>query len=602
MKLFSQSKTNIELRRDKDGFLPLELYGPIGDGRSVALCGADGSIDWWCVPNIDSPPLFDRVLNGAHGGYFSITPKEPFSMVRQYVQRSNVLETIFTTDSGTARLLESHNSGSAGRLPWAELARRIEGVSGEVEFEIKVRFSLRSNKISPYGSRIGKHDVFHADSVLGVCLRSDHVMLIHSDDSGLDAVVTVAAGQKEMFAIVAGEDEPLIVPSIADIDARLDSSTLAWQEWTNGVQFRGPERELLLRSALALKLLLFSPSGAIAAAATTSLPEKIGRDKNYDYRFAWIRDAGYTIRAFLQIHAQAEAKAAFTWLLRQVEDAQARVMYALEGGPARPPETVDLDGYKNSVPVRVGNIATDQFQLGIFGDIFETAASFVDSGNILDAHSARTLSRLADQCADQWRKKDAGIWELTEPQHYTMSKISAWQALARAVELAEEGQLPTTCQERWARERDRIAAWITENCWSESRGAYVLYAGSTQLDASIALAARFGFGGKERLTRTLDAIEHELGKNGFHYRYSGADAEEGCFLACTFWIAEARVLLGQHAHAMDVFGAALERLQGNIGVYSEMIDPDTFTFLGNLPQGLTHLAIIQAICALESKK
>jgi GH15 family glucan-1,4-alpha-glucosidase len=495
-------------------------------------------------------------------------------------------------------LIESLNSGTAGRLPWAELARRIEGIDGSVAFAIDLRLGTRAGTVSPYRARAGTRDVFHVGSVLGLFLASDAVAIDRQGDRGIAASVTVAAGSRVTLAIVAGSDEPLVVPDIAEIDARIDLSDQEWQAWSSRLRCEGDYRDLIIRSALALKLLLYSPSGAIVAAATTSLPERIGGDKNWDYRFAWIRDAGYTIKAFLRIGAQAEAKAGLTWLLKRLDEGLPQVCYTLGGDRVSAPGVIPVPGYRGSAPVRIGNAAGNQHQHGIYGDIFETAGRFVACGNILDATSAETLAHLADQCADRWRQKDAGIWELPESQHYTMSKISCWQALQRAVELADGGHLPTTCRDRWARERDRIADWIGEHCWSEARGAYLFYPGSDRLDASIALAVRFRFDGADRLVRTLDAIDAELGANGFHYRYSGAEREEGCFLACTFWMIEARALLGERDTAGKQFDAVMHGLDRGVGIYSEMVDPETGCFLGNLPQGLTHLALLQAAATL----
>jgi GH15 family glucan-1,4-alpha-glucosidase len=583
-----------------DGYLALEDYGALGDGRSVALSGADGSIDWWCVPNLDSPPLFDRLLDPEEGGRFVITPADAFTVERHYLPDSNVLETVFTTAGGRARLTESMNSGTAGRLPWAELARRVEGLEGTVAFTVEMRPGRRANGASPYRSTIGRHAVFHVGSVLGLFLHGEGFVPDHADEA-ITGTLTVRAGQREVLAIVAGEGEPLVVPTIPAIDDRIDVSDQEWRTWSGRVDYRGEHRDAFIRSVLALKLLLFSPSGAIAAAATTSLPEGIGGAKNYDYRYAWVRDAGYTIKAFLAAGAQAEAKAAFTWLLTRLAEHDTQVCYTL-GGDLVPGTTgIDVPGYRRSVPVRTGNEASGQHQHGIYGDIFETAASFVGCGNILDPASAELLSHLADQCADAWRRKDAGIWELPEPEHYTMSKVSCWQALARAVELADEGQLPTTCRDRWARERDRIAAWIEEHCWSDAKQAFVFYPGSDRLDASLALAVRFGFDGRDRLEKTLDAIDAELGAGPYHYRYSGVHAEEGCFLACTFWMIEARALLGQRSRAEAAFRAITAALDRGVGIMTEMADPATGAFLGNLPQGLSHLAHVMALDVLSQQ-
>ncbi|WP_353895317.1 glycoside hydrolase family 15 protein [Pseudomonas putida] len=577
--------------------MPLEQYGALGDGRSVALIGLDGSIDWWCVPHMDSPPLFDKLLAPQTGGFFSITPSEPFVAERRYLPGSNILETIFITRQGRARLTESLNSGPAGRLPWAELGRRIEGIEGKVNFEIAIDFGTQADTVSPYVAPNDNACVFHAGRILGMFLHDHHVHIERKDDMGVRAVLSLAAGQRSVVAIIAGRDEPLVAPPLALIDERIDGSHREWCQWSKGLVYDGPHQTQVLRNALALKLLLSSLSGSIMAAATSSLPERIGGSKNYDYRFAWIRDAGYTIEAFLGIGAQPEAKAAFTWLLRRLDEYGPRVFYTLDGAIGDCVRPVDLPGYKNSPPV-VGNDARDQLQHGVFGDIFETARCFIDSGNILDPPSAMLLSGLADQCADCWRQQDAGIWELPEKQHYTMSKISCWQALSRAIELADGGHLPTTCRERWDRERQRIQAWIEGHCWSEERQAYLFYPDSDRLDASLTLAVRFGYPSKKRLRSTLEAIDHDLGAGAFHYRYTDAQEEEGCFLACTFWLIEAWAILDNQDRAEAAYADALEGLSHGVGIYSEMIDPQTGHYLGNLPQGLTHLAALKAAMAI----
>ncbi|MDR5784515.1 DUF5911 domain-containing protein [Caballeronia sp. LZ065] len=272
----------VRIQRNADGFLPLDAYAALGNGRYVALSGADGSIDSWCVPSIDSPPLFDRLLDARNGGCFSITPVEPFEVARRYRDDSNVLETEFVTASGRAKLVESHNSGSAGRLPWAELARRFEGIEGSIRFDIRIVFGRRDDSISPYCSTIGGRDLFHAGRMLGLLLHGTSVVIDERADEGIRAHLTVRAGECETLAVVAGEDEPLVVPPIEDIDARIDTSDAAWREWTANSRYDGPYRSLLIRNARAPKFLLYSPSGAIAAAATTSLPEQIGGNKGTD--------------------------------------------------------------------------------------------------------------------------------------------------------------------------------------------------------------------------------------------------------------------------------------------------------------------------------
>lgn len=595
------------MARDAAGYLPLSDYAALGDGRGVALSGADGGIDWWCVPNMDSPPLFDRLLvghdvleNGAQGGHFTITPRGTFSATRRYRPDSNVLETRFRTDDGVAVLTESLNSSTAGRLPWAELARRIQVLDGQMSFDVVLQLGHRSGKRSPYMAKRGPYETFHVGSVLGLFLHGEQLQIDHRGDDRVEARLVLTRGQTEAIAIVAGANEPLVVPPLSDIDARIDLSDQEWRDWCALIAPDLPDRDFLMRQALALKVLLYAPSGAIAAAATTSLPERIGGDKNYDYRFAWVRDAGYVIESFLHLGIMAEAKAALTWLLNQLCAHGAKVCFSLDGGVEEGMEEIPVPGYRGSRPVLSGNRAARQHQHGIYGDIFETVSAFVRAGGLIDDRSAETLSHLADECADRWKQKDSGIWELPQLEHYTMSKISCWQALNRAVELADAGQLPTTCRDRWSRERARIAAWIDAHCWDADIGAYVMHPGTTRLDAALILAVRFDYDGHDRLRSTLDAIDAQLGAGGhLHYRYTGMDSEEGCFLACSFWMVEARVLLDQRDKAFALMSGLRARIGDAPGILPEMIDPDSGEWLGNMPQGLSHLAALQASLALS---
>ena len=579
--------------------LKLQDYAAVGDGRSVALIGIDGSVGWWCVPNLDSDPLFDSLLDAKTGGLFTLQPTTHFRVERVYRQGSNVLETTFTTEDGVLRVTDSMNSSLAGRLPWCELARRVEVLSGTVTIRLSLVCGTRDQTVSPWLQPNCNGTIFHVGPVLGMLLTSESIKIREEADQGILGEATLTAGERALVAIVAGEDQPLGRPSTKEIDRRIDISDTAWKAWSEGLQYDGPYADWVRRSALALKLLLFSPSGAIAAAATTSLPEKIGGKKNYDYRYAWIRDASYTLHAFLWLGQVPESQAAIAWLLTRIGASGAKVCFRLDGRLVPPVHETTLPGYLDSSPVVTGNTAGTQRQHGVYGDIFEAVAQFIASGNILDQKSAVILSSLADECADRWRQPDSGMWELEEQRHYTMSKISAWQALDRAVELAGKGHLSTTCVPRWSRERDRIASWVNENCWSERQSAYTFYPGTERLDASLGLAVRFGFPNRERLAATCDAIHKKLGHGTLLYRYSGAEKEEGAFLACTFWLAEAYATLGQTQKADDLIRETFRLLPQEIGILSEQIDVKTKDFLGNIPQGLTHLALIHAVMALH---
>ena len=286
----------------------LEDSAAIGDGRSIALIDCDGRVAWWCVPNIDSDPLFDHLVDPAAGGYFTLAPLEAFGVERHYRPDSNVLVSEYRTASGRVRVTDSMNSSLAGRLPWCELARRIEGLEGRVAMRATIVFGTRADTISPWLQPNEHGCIFHARPVLGLFLRSPSLRPLQEEDRTMVAQVSIAAGEKALVAIVAGEDQPLGVPRIADLDQRLEQTDQAWKAWAQGLHYDGPYRKVVRRSALVLKLLLFSPTGAIAAAATTSLPERIGGDKNWDYRYAWVRDAAYTLAAFTRLDVIPESQ------------------------------------------------------------------------------------------------------------------------------------------------------------------------------------------------------------------------------------------------------------------------------------------------------
>ena len=586
-------------------WLPLEQYAAIGDGRSVALVGADGSVDWWGVPAMDSVPFFDRLLAGAEGGRLSVTPMDAFTVRRGYRPGSNVLELVFTTAAGSARVTCSLNSGPSGRLPWSELAFRVEGLDGAVAFQVEVRPGNRLGAATPWrepapgGPDAG--EVLHLDGVVAAFRASPALDRVAEDDRHVVAWLQTAPGSRATLALLATADGPLILPPLDAIGARIDRSDQAWAEWSAGLSYNGPYADAVRRSALALKLLLHTPTGAIAAAATTSLPERIGEGKTYDYRFAWVRDVAYTVKAFLRVGAVEEARAAFAWLMATVarHGGRPRTMYALDGSLSPEEEELDLPGYRGSRPVRRGNRARDQLQLGVYGDLLETAALFVRHGHVLDLPARRLLADLADQCADLWQRPDAGIWELEQAEHYTMSKVGCWTALHRAVDLAEAGQVDWAHAGRWARERDRIRDWVDAHCWSDAKQAYTLHPGTDRLDASLLLVVRFGFARPDRLALTRDAVVRELARGPLVHRYSGMEREEGAFLACSFWLVEAYALLGDKQAAARQMGALLAATGGNLGLLGEQMDPATGAMLGNMPQALSHLAMIHAALSLE---
>lgn len=594
-----------DVSRDAEGHAPIAAYAVIGDGRSAALLAPDGSIDWWCAPCMDAPPLFDRLLDAAHGGHFALAARDVMAVRRRYRPRSNVLETLIETASGSALLTESLNSGPAGRLPWSELARQIAGVRGSVTFDLCYQPGTRAGQRAPWMDDTPNGCVHHVGPMMTMLRHSDSLRITHRDDRCVRGEVAVGEGDRAMVALLVSEDESLPVPPLHDIEARLERSDREWQAWAGDLTCTSRYAEQVVRSALALKFLWFSPTGAIAAAVTASLPERIGGDKNWDYRYAWVRDAAYTIKTFLRVGALPDAKASFSWLMTTINRHRPGLhpCYSLRGERVAQEDYIDVPGYRGSQPVRVGNTATDQLQTCAYGDVFEMAARFIEAGHVLDNTTSRLLFDLAEECAEGWMRKDHGFWELQDEQHYTMSKIECWLALRRACEMAEQGHLTTARLPRWQREKERILDWIDTHCWSEAKQSYTLHQADDRLDASLMLASRFGFADvrRERFIATREALRRELADASgmLLWRYSGMQTCEGAFLSCAFWMVEAYGLLGERDEAERIFEALLERVRNDVGLMPEMFDPHTGEGLGNVPQGLSHLALIHAALAVD---
>ncbi len=593
----------MKVRSRVDGYAPIEDYAVLGDGRSVALIASDGSVDWWPIPTLDSPPICAAILNPKWGGRFCLAPTSEFEVERHYVSRTNVVEATYTTANGAVRVIESLNTGPAGRLPWTELARRVEGLHGQVEMRWEFlagdRFGQAKPKVS---SRQNIPVVTVQDQTLAI--------LVFGADPGLSAANSVTgrflvrASDRVLIAAVVTDDEPLFLPSCETIEERIDRTIESWRSWSGRIDYQGPWSDAVLRSALALKLLLYESGGAIAAAATTSLPEAVGGPKNWDYRFSWVRDSSFTLDAFINLGLHEEVHASVSWLLAALRrtSPDLHVFYTLGGNVPGKEAKLDVPGYRNSRPVRAGNSAATQVQLGNYGDLFDTILRYTDAGHLLDQATGSMLADLADRCCDTWMVRDSGIWELQQLEHYTISKIGCWVALDRATRLAEAGQIPNSHFERWRAEAAGIKAWVLEHCWSKVRQTYTFFAGSEDLDAAVLLAGRTGFDEGPNLIRLIEAVSSELGVKGspLLYRYTGMEREEGAFVACTFWMVDALVRTWQIDRARRLMDEAVE-LVSDLGLLSEQMDPRDSSFLGNLPQGLSHLALINAAFAYKSQ-
>ena len=591
-----------------DGFAAIRDYALIGDGRTAALVAVDGAIDWMCVPNVDSASVFAAILDADHGGSFVVQPAIPFQTTRRYLPNTNVLETTFSTERGIVRVTDAMTLPDEHLGPMRELARSVEGVSGQVP--MRWRFAPRFN----YAASAARHE-WRAG--VPVATWGREAVAVRSWDAGTpdwrgdaaEAEFEMREHQRALLVMATATGEPLVLPGRAAVEARLQHTIRFWETWSAARPYTGPWREMVVRSALALKLLVFAPSGASAAAPTTSLPEDIGGVRNWDYRFCWIRDSNFLIDALLELGCHDEAQALFWWFMQAtaLTEPHLHVLYHLDGGAhATETELPSLGGYRSSRPVRVGNGAVEQTQLDLYGALMQTAWLYGRGPQTIDIDTGRVLGRIADLVCEIWRQPDSGIWEVrSAPQHFTHSKVMCWVALDRAVRLAAEHDLPARHVDRWKREAAAIQEFVDSQCWSEHRGSYTRAAGSEELDASLLMLSTVEFGDPagRRMNGTIDAIMRDLRHGPFVYRYLGEDGlagTEGCFLNCSFWLASALARAGRVGEATALMEELLARAN-EVGLYSEEVDPKSGDFLGNFPQALVHLSLIDAALSISDR-
>jgi GH15 family glucan-1,4-alpha-glucosidase len=587
-----------------DGYAPIEDYAILADGRVTALVARDGSIDWFAIPVLDRSTVFGALLDAENCGRWSLQPVGDFRARRRYVARTNVLETTFTTENGKVKVRDALTLQDGGLLPWIELARRIECVAGTVRMRWQVEPRFDHGEAPTEVRRINGTPVLRGGR---------DYLAIYAWDAGtpeLSAGAVAAEhefdeGDSGLVVCVAVDNEPIPFPPRDEIEARIDGTAKSWRRWIGGSIYDGPWRREVERSALALKALVYAPSGSMAAAATTSLPEQIGGSANYDYRYAWIRDTAFALDALSRMGYREQVHASLSWVLGATRATHPRMepLYTLDGAVPRQQSDLPLAGYRGTKPVRKGNSASGQLQLGTFGDLLETIRLYCLHGNALDEETATRVVEICNLLCELWRNEDSGIWELPDARHYTVSKLSAWGAFDRALGMREMGQIDPSDEEvaRWQHEQEELRAFVDGRCWSQARRAYAFHEDTDELDAAVLLNARIGFvdPAGERMQSTIDAIRDELGAGGpLLYRFSRNRGREGAFVACSFWLVTALARAGRTGESREQMEAMLE-LANDVGLYSEEIDPETHAFLGNFPQALSHLALIDAAHILE---
>ena len=587
------------------GRVPIGAYGLIGDTRSAALIAPDGSIDWWCVPRFDDPPLFGRLVGGPEAGWFTVGPGETAMLSgRTYRPDTATLVTTWTVDGAELELADGLVAEVEGRfLPATVLVRRLaaRGRTVPARLHLVPRFGYERQPARRIARRAGALVCEHGN--LAVAVTSDGPTV--EIDRPIE--FEVRPGQPVTIVVTVARHRPLIVVPPAVATAELTRDETGWRAWAAGVELTD-HRAAVVRSLITLQLLTYSPSGAPVAAPTTSLPERIGGDRNWDYRFAWPRDASIGIAAFLGVGKPQEARAFLAWLLHASRLSRPRlpVLFALDGRPGpRETELTGWPGYADSRPVRVGNGAADQHQLDGYGWVLDAAWLLTDAGHALYGETWRAVAGLADQVAATWTEPDAGIWERrSAPAHHVHSKLMGWLALDRAIRIASaRGDRRRSRQLRWTGARDALADDINDRGFDPTVGAYTDAYGSPSLDAAVLLPLlEFEPAPSSRVIDTIDAVRRQLGAGGaLLYRYppgtDGLAGGEGAFLPCSFWLVQALARSGRPGEAEALFDELLS-IGGALGLYGEEMDPVTGEHLGNFPQALTHAALVQAALAL----
>jgi len=597
----------------RDAYPPIGDYALIGDCHTVGLVSRWGSIDWCCLPRVDSGSTFGRLLDWERGGHCSIAPvrRRGWKATREYIDDTLVLATSFTGPAGQARLLDLlvMDESPTARSE-RQILRVIEGVRGTVELDLVVAPRFDYAAVRPWIRRHGWQLYSAIGGNDGLVVWCDQE-LEEAPDHGLAGRVSVAPGDRVRLSLRYSPPERIDSEGPAEedsghLDDRLERTIRWWRRWSDQVRLAGRKEPATRRSGVALKALTYSPTGAIAAAATTSLPEAIGGPRNFDYRYAWVRDASFSSRAFAELGCYAEADAFRAFVMRSAaghaDDLQ--VLFGVAGERRLGEEKLEeLEGYRGSAPVRVGNGAVDQIQLDAYGELLNLTWRWHRRGHSPDDDDWRFVASLIDRAAERWPDPDHGLWEWPgDPEHFVHSKVLCWAALDRGIRLADECMRRAPVR-KWKAARDKLRRTIERRGYDRKRGVFVQSFDRPELDAALLLlpTVEFVAWDDERMLRTVAAVREDLDAgDGLLYRYTrddGLAGQEGAFLACSFWLAEALTRGGDPAEGRKVFDQAVTRAN-DLGLFSEQIDPGSGELLGNFPQGLTHLAHIDAAVAL----
>jgi GH15 family glucan-1,4-alpha-glucosidase len=584
----------------------IEDYALIGDLHTAALVSDGCSIDWCCLPRFDSGACFSALLGGPEHGRWLLAPVAEALCTRRYRHDTLILETVLESDNGSVRVIDF--MPPRGAAP--DIVRIVEGLDGEVEMlsELIIRYDF--GRIVPWVRRAGHARVAIAGPD-GLCLRTPAP--VHGEDMKTLSEFTIKPGERVPFVLTwyPSHQPP---PRPIDAEAALTETEEYWLAWARRGHHLGDYHDEVRHSLLVLKALTYDPTGGIVAAPTTSLPERVGGVRNWDYRYCWLRDATLTLVAMLRAGLSDEARAWERWLLRAVagDPADVQIMYGIAGERRLDERELDwLPGYEGSAPVRVGNAASTQVQLDVYGELLDAVYQSCVHGVPTDANVWSLMRKLLEWLEEGWRLEDAGLWEVRGPaRHFTHSKVMAWVAFDRAVRFHDEFGASGPV-ERWAALRDEIHAQVLEHSWSEKKQAFAQSYDSDELDASILMMPLVGFidANDQRMLKTVEAIRSELTVDGLVMRYvpqpdgevDGIGEGEGVFVACSFWLVEVLALQGDHAQARELFERLLD-LRNDVGLLSEEYDPVAHRQLGNVPQAFSHLALVSAALVLGGRR
>jgi GH15 family glucan-1,4-alpha-glucosidase len=575
--------------------LPIENYALIGDCHTAALIGSDGSIDWLCFPRFDSGACFAALLGSAEQGRWLLAPvTQPDRVTRRYRGDSLILETQFDTAEGSVRIIDFM---PLSNKRW-DVVRIVEGLSGRVALRMELRVRFDYGSIVPWVRRSGQKLLITAGPDT---LELTSSVAVEGENMQTVAEFSVSAGGRESFVLNYRPSHVEGRPTI-DADQALVATEGAWHKWSSQCVYQGRWRDCVLRSLITLKALTYKPTGGLIAAPTTSLPEQLGGVRNWDYRYCWLRDATFTLNALLLAGYEDEAADWREWLLRAIAGSpdDLQILYGVTGVRRLDEYEIPwLPGYQGSAPVRIGNAAAKQFQLDVYGEVMDTLHLARVAGLPPESEAWKVQVALLQFLDSHWQQPDDGLWEVRGPRrHFTHSKIMAWVAFDRAIKDAEQDGLDGPI-ERWRRLRDTIHAEVCERGFDAQRNTFVQSYESPHLDASLLLIPQVGFLPPEdpRVIGTIRAIEDNLMTDGLVLRYSTAtnvDAlppGEGAFLPCSFWLADSYLLTGRRAQAEALF-ERLRSLSNDVGLFAEEYDPRGRRMLGNFPQALTHMALV----------